>query len=405
MQILKNLTNLEKIIAKKRERRKQTVEQVAKILKEVRERGDEAVVEYTQRFDKVKLKIKDLRVSETEISAAFNELNSEIISAIKTAIENITKFQKALLPKSIRIKREDGKVLGTKFVPLKRIGIYVPAGSAPLVSSVYMCAIPAEVAGVKEIVLVSPPTKEKSINPFILATAAMLKIKEIYKIGGAQAIAVLAYGTKTIKKVDKIVGPGNEYVVEAKRQVFGEVDIDLLAGPSEVLIIASKNANLDYILSDLEAQAEHYKGLVMVVTTSKKIANSLRRKKLNGFVVRVRNLEEAVKVANIIAPEHIEIFAKNPKSLLKKIENAGAVFLGENTPTALGDYLAGPSNVLPTQGSARFSSGLSVEDFLKEIHFVSYTKKALQKESVALLKLASLEGMKKHMESVKRRLS
>jgi len=405
MQILKNLTNLEKIIAKKRERRKQTVEQVAKILKEVRERGDEAVIEYTQRFDKVKLKIKDLRVSETEISAAFNELNSEIISAIKTAIENITKFQKALLPKSIRIKREDGKVLGTKFVPLKRIGIYVPAGSAPLVSSVYMCAIPAEVAGVKEIVLVSPPTKEKSINPFILATAAMLKIKEIYKIGGAQAIAVLAYGTKTIKKVDKIVGPGNEYVVEAKRQVFGEVDIDLLAGPSEVLIIASKNANLDYILSDLEAQAEHYKGLVMVVTTSKKIANSLRRKKLNGFVVRVRNLEEAVKVANIIAPEHIEIFAKNPKSLLKKIENAGAVFLGENTPTALGDYLAGPSHVLPTQGSARFSSGLSVEDFLKEIHFVSYTKKALQKESVALLKLASLEGMKKHMESVKRRLS
>jgi len=405
MQILKNLTNLERIIAKKRERRKQTVEQVAKILKEVRERGDEAVVEYTQRFDKVKLKIKDLRVSETEISAAFNELNSEIISAIKTAIENITKFQKALLPKSIRIKREDGKVLGTKFVPLKRIGIYVPAGSAPLVSSVYMCAIPAEVAGVKEIVLVSPPTKEKSINPFILATAAMLKIKEIYKIGGAQAIAVLAYGTKTIKKVDKIVGPGNEYVVEAKRQVFGEVDIDLLAGPSEVLIIASKNANLDYILSDLEAQAEHYKGLVMVVTTSKKIANSLRRKKLNGFVVRVRNLEEAVKVANIIAPEHIEIFAKNPKSLLKRIENAGAVFLGENTPTALGDYLAGPSHVLPTQGSARFSSGLSVEDFLKEIHFVSYTKKALQKESVALLKLASLEGMKKHMESVKRRLS
>ncbi len=405
MQILKNLTNLERIIAKKRERRKQTVEQVAKILKEVRERGDEAVIEYTQRFDKVKLKIKDLRVSETEISAAFNELNSEIISAIKTAIENITKFQKALLPKSIRIKREDGKVLGTKFVPLKRIGIYVPAGSAPLVSSVYMCAIPAEVAGVKEIVLVSPPTKEKSINPFILATAAMLKIKEIYKIGGAQAIAVLAYGTKTIKKVDKIVGPGNEYVVEAKRQVFGEVDIDLLAGPSEVLIIASKNANLDYILSDLEAQAEHYKGLVMVVTTSKKIANSLRRKKLNGFVVRVRNLEEAVKVANIIAPEHIEIFAKNPKSLLKKIENAGAVFLGENTPTALGDYLAGPSHVLPTQGSARFSSGLSVEDFLKEIHFVSYTKKALQKESVALLKLASLEGMKKHMESVKRRLS
>jgi len=406
MQVLKNLANLEKIIAKKRKRKKQIREQVARILKEVKEKGEEAVLKYTRRFDKVKLKPKELRVTESEISAAFNELNSQIISAIKTAIESVYEFHKALLPKPfLKIKKEEGKILGIRYVPLKRVGIYVPAGSAPLVSSVYMCAIPAQTAGVKEIVLVSPPTKDKSINPFILATASMLKIKEIYKIGGAQAIAALAYGTKTIKKVDKIIGPGNEYVMEAKRQVFGEVDIDLLAGPSEILIIASKNANLDYILSDLEAQAEHHKGLVMVVTTSKKIANSLRKKKLNGFVVRVRNLEEAVKVANIIAPEHVEIFTKNPTVLLKKIENAGAVFLGENTPVALGDYIAGPSHVLPTHGTAKFFSGLSVRDFLKEIHFVSYSKKALEKQFPALLEIASLEGMKKHIESVERRLS
>ena len=406
MQILKNLANLEKIITKKRNKKRQVVEQVTKILKEVRERGDEAVLEYTQKFDKVKLKPKELKVTESEISAAFNELNSQIISAIKIAIENVYEFHKALLPKPfLKIKKEEGKILGIRYVPLKRVGIYVPAGSAPLISSVYMCAIPAQTAGVKEIVLVSPPTKDKSINPFILATASMLKIKEIYKIGGAQAIAALAYGTKTIKKVDKIIGPGNEYVMEAKRQVFGEVDIDLLAGPSEILIIASKNANLDYILSDLEAQAEHYKGLVMVVTTSKKIANNLRKKKLNGFVVRVRNLEEAVKVANIIAPEHVEIFTKNPTVLLKKIENAGAVFLGENTPVALGDYLAGPSHVLPTHGTAKFFSGLSVRDFLKEIHFVSYSKKALKKQFPALSEIASLEGMRKHIESVERRLN
>ena len=406
MRVLKNLANLEKIIAKKRKRKKQIREQVARILKEVKEKGEEVVLKYTQRFDKVKLKPKELRVTESEISAAFNELNSQIISAIKTAIESVYGFHKALLPKPfLKIKKEDGKILGIKYVPLRRVGIYVPAGSAPLVSSVYMCAIPAQTAGVKEIVLVSPPTKDKSINPFILATASLLKIKEIYKIGGAQAIAVLAYGTRTIKKVDKIIGPGNEYVMEAKKQVFGEVDIDLLAGPSEVLIIASKNANLDYILSDLEAQAEHHKGLVMVVTTSKKIANSLRKKKLNGFVVRVRNLEEAVKVANIIAPEHVEIFTKNPTTLLKKIENAGAVFLGENTPVALGDYLAGPSHVLPTHGTAKFFSGLSVKDFLKEIHFVSYSKKALEKQFPALLEIASLEGMKKHIESVEKRLN
>jgi histidinol dehydrogenase len=309
------------------------------------------------------------------------------------------------MPKTVkRIKESNGKVLVSRYVPLSRIGVYVPAGTAPLVSTVYMSVIPAIVAGVKEIVLASPPRKDKSINPFILAIASLLNIKEIYRVGGSQAIAVLAYGTKTIKKVDKIIGPGNEFVTEAKRQLFGEVDIDMLAGPSEVVVLASRGANLDYIIADLEAQIEHYKGLGIVITNSTRIVRELRNKKIAGFVLRVKVLEEACEVVNRIAPEHLEIFTKKPAKILKKIKNAGAIFLGENTPTALGDYTAGPSHVLPTGGSARFFSSLSVREFLKEMHIISYTKKALQDEATVLEKIASLEGMGKHIESVKKRL-
>ncbi|RKY46226.1 MAG: histidinol dehydrogenase [Candidatus Omnitrophota bacterium] len=404
MHLLRNLANLEKTLEKKRNRKKRIEEKVAKILKDVREKGDQALIEYTKKFDKVKLSVKELRVSETEISASFNELNSSIISSLKLAIDNVTKFYKFQIPKSTKIKEANGKVLKVSYIPLERVGIYVPAGQFPLVSTVYMTAIPAIVAGVKEIVLVSPPTKQKTINPFILAVASLLKIKEIYKVGGAQAIAALAYGTKTIKKVDKIIGPGNEFVTEAKRQVFGQVDIDVLAGPSEIVIIASRDANLDYIVADLEAQTEHRQGLGIVITNSKKIANQLRKKRLHGFVVRVRSLEEACSVANKIAPEHLEILTKKPYKLVKKIKNAGAVFLGENSPVALGDYLAGPSHVLPTQSTARFFSGLTLKDFLKEVHIVSYTKKALTEEFPVLEKIASLEGMVKHIESVKKRL-
>jgi histidinol dehydrogenase len=404
MRLIRDLTNLEKIIDKKRNKKKSITERVAKILKDVKERGDEALLWYTKRFDKVKLKVKELKVTETEISAAFNELNSKIISGIKLALDNVSKFYKAQLPRPIKIKEENGKILSTIYVPMERVGIYIPAGTNPLVSSVYMCVIPAIVAGVKEIVLVSPPNEYKTINSFILAVASILKIKEIYKVGGAQAIGALAYGTKTIRRVDKIVGPGNEFVTEAKRQVFGHVDIDMLAGPSEVVIIASKKANLDYIIADLEAQIEHRQGLGIVITNSKKIANEMRKRRLNGFVIRVRNLERACEVANRIAPEHLQIFTKKPYQLLKKIRNAGAIFLGENAPTALGDYVAGPSHVLPTGGSARFFSGLSLREFLREVHIVSYTKRALNEEFPALEKIASLEGMTKHIESVKKRL-
>jgi len=406
MRIVRNLDSLEKAILKKRLRRNKVTERVAKIIKEVRERGDDALIDYTKKFDKVRIAPRELRVSESEISAAFNELDSSIISSFKLAIDNVTKFyKKEAPPTKKRIKEANGKVLVSKYVPLERIGVYVPAGTAPLVSTVYMSVIPALVAGVKEIVLASPPRKDKTINPFILAVASLLKIKEIYRVGGSQAIAAFGCGTKTIRKVDKIIGPGNEFVTEAKRQLFGEVDIDMLAGPSEVVILASRGANLDYIISDLEAQMEHHSGLGIVVTNSGKIIRELRKKKMNGFVLKVNYLDQACEVVNRIAPEHLEIFTKKPATILKKIRNAGAIFLGENTPTALGDYTAGPSHVLPTGGSARFFSSLSTKEFLKEVHIISYTKKALQEEAAVLEKIASLEGMNKHIESVKKRLT
>ncbi|MCM8819456.1 MAG: histidinol dehydrogenase [Candidatus Omnitrophica bacterium] len=405
MRVVRNFETLEKIISKKRRYNTKLTDRVAKILKDVKEKGDDALIEYTRRFDKVSLQSNQLRISESEISAAFNELDSKIIQSLKIVIDNVTKFYKKEASINFKCIRENnGKVLISKYIPLERVGIYIPAASAPLVSTVYMSAIPAIVAGVKEIVLVSPPLKDKTINPFILAVASLLKIKEIYRIGGAQAIAALAYGTKTIKKVDKIIGPGNEFVTEAKRQVFGQVDIDMLAGPSEIAIIASRGSNVDYIIADLEAQLEHRKGLGIVITNSKKIIKELRAKKTAGFVLRVKNLEEACFVANKIAPEHLEIFSKTPRKLLKKIKNAGAIFLGENSPVAVGDYTAGPSHILPTGGTARFFSSLSVREFLKEVHIINYTKKALQDEYDVLEKIASLEGLTKHLESVKKRL-
>ncbi|UCC94853.1 MAG: histidinol dehydrogenase [Candidatus Omnitrophota bacterium] len=404
MRVARSLESLEKSIVKKRTRKNKLGERVIKIIKGIRERGDEALIEYTKKFDRVKLLPRELRVSESEISAAFNELDSSLISSFKLAIDNVMKFYKEQMPKIHKIKEGTGKTLYSRFVPLERVGVYIPAGSAPLISSVYMSVIPALVAGVKEIVLVSPPRKDKTINPFILAIASLLKIKEIYRIGGAQAIAALGYGTKTIKKVDKIVGPGNEFVTEAKRQLFGEVDIDMLAGPSEVVILASKGANIEYLILDLEAQMEHRAGLGIVITNSRKIIRELRKKKIAGFALRVKNLEQGVEAVNRIAPEHLEILTKKPSSLIKKIRNAGAIFLGESSPVALGDYTAGPSHVLPTGGTARFFSALSVREFLKEIHVISYTKRAVQEEAAVVEKIASLEGMNKHIESVKKRI-
>ena len=280
------------------------------------------------------------------------------------------------------------------------VGIYIPAGTAPLISTVYMTAIPAIVAGVKRIVLTTPPEENGQVNPYTLVVANLLKLNEIYKVGGSQAIAAMAWGTKTIPRVDKIIGPGNMYVTEAKRQLFGYVDIDMLAGPTELVIIANRHSNMDYIVADLEAQLEHAGGLVILVTTSKQIVRQVRQRVHKGYAIHAQNIEEAIDITNRIAPEHLQILTNNPASVAKKIKNAGAIFLGPYSPTALGDYAAGPSHVLPTLGTARFFSGLAVSDFVKKNHIISFTKKALEDLKEPIEKIATLEGLPKHYESV-----
>ena len=375
---------------------------VAKIIEDVRTEGDNALIRYTKRFDRVNISRKDLRVSEAEISGAYQDLKPELVNTLKKIIRNIEKFYKNQTPKSWTMRHESGIELGEKFTPIESVGIYVPSGTAPLASSVYMTVLPAMFAGVKKIVLVSPPNKYKSVDPHILVVANLLKVDEIYKAGGAQAIASLAFGTKTIPRVDKIVGPGNEYVTEAKRQVFGFCDIDMLAGPSEVLIIANQHSNVDFIKKDLMAQAEHHKGLAVLVTPSRKVFNALHKDPdVKGYIIKVKNLEEAARVSNMIAPEHLQLMVKSPNRILKNITNAGAIFLGQYTPVSIGDYVAGPSHVLPTGGTARYSSGLNLRDFVKSSHIISYSRKALQGSAGWVKELTELEKMQQHWESVR----
>lgn len=382
---------------------KRVGESVRKILENVRLYGDDAVIKYTRKFDKVKLNAKDLKVSASETSGAYQDIKPEFVSTLKVVIENINRFYKKQLKRSWKTNDADGVMLGEKITPLEKVGVYVPSGTVPLVSSVYMTVIPAKMAGVKKIILVSPPNEYKSIDPHILVVADLLKVDEIYKIGGAQAIGALAFGTKTVPKVDKIVGPGNAYVTEAKRQVFGYCDIDMLAGPTEVVIIANQFSNINYIKADLEAQGEHFMGLAILITNSKKLAKTLRKEALKGYAVLVKNMDEAADVANMLAPEHLQILTNNPSRIARRIVNAGAIFLGPYTPVAIGDYVAGPSHVLPTGGSARFFSGLGVCDFYKSTHMLSYTRRALEKVREPLEKIAGIEGLKKHLDSVKAR--
>lgn len=391
----------EKLCNRYNNRKKRITESVAKIIEDVRFNGDDALIKYTRRFDKVKLAPRQLKVTESETSGAFQDIDSDFISELKNIIENVTKFYKKQIKKSWRVIDEDGVMLGEKCEPIERVGIYVPAGTAPLISTVYMTVLPARVAGVKSIVLVTPPNKYQSVDPHILAVANLLKVDEIYKVGGAQAIAALAFGTKTIPKVDKIVGPGNAYVTEAKRQVFGYVDIDMIAGPSEVVIIANRSTNPLFVTKDLEAQSEHFGGLSILVTTSKPLAKTLKKEVGSGYIILAKNLDEACDIVNRLAPEHLQIMVKNPQKCLKKIKNAGAIFLGQYTPTAIGDYVAGPSHVLPTGGTARFFSGLGIDDFVKSSHIISYSKKALEKAKKSIDKISKLEGLTKHMESIK----
>lgn len=396
---------LEKIYNRGSIRQKRVEEKVSKIIDDVRLLGDDALIKYTRKFDKVKLSLRQIKVSQIEISASYANISPNFVPSLKVIIENVNRFYRKQLRKSWRIKGGEGVVLGENYSPLERVGIYIPAGTAPLVSTVYMTVLLAKLAGVKKTVLISPPDKFGHINPHILVIADLLKVDEVYRVGGAQGIAALAYGTKTIPRVDKIVGPGNIYVSEAKRQVFGVVDIDMIAGPTELLIIANRFSDPKFVISDLRAQAEHAKGLAILITNSKSLANEVKSQLAgdNGYIILTKNLKQACEIANKIAAEHLEILVNNPKALLKNIKNAGAIFLGPYSPVALGDYIAGPSHVLPTSGTARFFSGLNVSDFIKSNHIISYSKKALEKIREPLEKIAGIEGLQKHIDSVKAR--
>lgn len=400
-----SVNQLEKIYNRGFVKSRRVEEKVRKIVDDVRLLGDEAVLKYTKKFDRVKLTAKQLRVTEREISGAYQNITPHFVSSLKVIIENINRFYRRTVRKSWKMRDADGLVLGEVFNAIERVGVYIPAGTAPLVSTVYMSVLPAKIAGVKKIVLVSPPDANGFINPHILVVADLLKVDEIYRVGGAQGIASLAFGTKTIPKVDKIVGPGNIYVSEAKRQVFGYVDVDMIAGPTELVIIANRYSDPKFILADLKAQAEHSNGLAILITNSKELAKSVKAQLPNveGYIILTKNLEQAAGISDKIAPEHLEILVQNPQRIVKLIKNAGAVFLGPYSPTAVGDYVAGPSHVLPTSGTARFFSGLSVCDFIKSNHIISYSKKALENIRAPLEKVAGIEGLCDHLQSVKAR--
>ena len=385
-------------------RKRHVEERVRKIIEDVRQAGDDALLRYTRRFDKVRLTLKQLRVAETETSAAFQHIDPNLVLHLKAAIQKIQAFYGRPRPKPVRIVDGDGVLLAEKFDPIDRVGVYIPGGTASLVSTVYMTVIPARQAGVKAIALATPPRRDGSADPNILVVASLLRVEEVYKMGGAQAIAAFALGTKTIPKVDKIVGPGNAYVVEAKRQVFGLVDLDTLAGPSEIAIIANRYTNPQYVLTDLMAETEHAGGIGFLITTSKALARLARKQIPSGYCVIVKNLEEAADVANCLAPEHLQIMVKSPKKLLKRIRHAGAIFLGSYSPVTVGYYMAGPSHVLPTGGAARIFSGLGVDDFIRKTHIISYTKGALEKVREPIERLTALEGLPRHFESIKVRL-
>ena len=388
-------------------------ERVKEIIGAVAENGDAALRELTSKYDKVE--IENFRVSDKEVQAAYREAEAEFLSALKTIIANLTAFhQKQKSEEWFETLPQDA-LLGLRVIPLDKVGIYVPGGRAAYPSTVLMNAIPAKVAGVNRIVMVSPPP----IHPAILVAAAEVGIKEIYQVGGAQAVAALAHGTESIPKVDKIVGPGNVYVALAKKLLYGVVGIESVAGPSDILIIADDGAEAEFIAADMLAQAEHDpESSAVLVTDSRKLAEEvikqiekqkgkLSRKEIieaslgeGGAILLVPDLKEGVEIINQFAPEHLEILASNPQRILEKVKNAGAVFMGPYSPVAAGDYAAGPNHVLPTFGAARFSSPLGVYDFIKYQSIVGYTKPALQKIREAAEVLARMEGLDAHARSI-----
>ncbi|WP_312419969.1 histidinol dehydrogenase [Anaerospora hongkongensis] len=390
------------------------------IVAAVREHGDEAVIQYTREIDGADITAATLEVRDEEIAAAYTLVDSETLSAIRQAAANVRRFHEEQLPRSWFTEREHGSLLGQKCIPLERVGIYVPGGTATYPSSVIMNAVPASVAGVKEIIMVVPPAKDGSVNPYVLTAAREAGVTRIFKIGGAQAIAALAFGTGLVPKVDKITGPGNIFVTLAKKAVYGYCDIDMLAGPSEILIVADQTADKRYIAADMLSQAEHdVLASSILITDSADLAaavetelavqlEQLPRKEIaeqalqrNGLILVTESILEAMELANLSAPEHLEILTAEPFGLLPYVKHAGAVFLGPWSPEPLGDYLAGPNHVLPTGGTARFYSVLNVETFMKKTSIIAYSQQALQAASQQVIRLAEAEGLEAHANAIR----
>ena len=390
---------------------------VSKILADVKENGDKAVAAYTFKFDGSMLEKAEISAEELKKYAA--ECDSEVFEALERASENIKAFHKRQLQQSWLTTKENGVILGQRIRGLKRVGIYVPGGTAAYPSSVLMNAIPAKIAGVEEIVMVTPPGKNGRPNPDIMAAALIAGVDRVFLMGGAQAVAALAYGTESVPKVDKIVGPGNIFVATAKKLLFGTVDIDMIAGPSEILVVADKTARADYLAADLMSQAEHdILASAILLTDSDELAEGVIReiekqsanlsrkdiidKSLNdyGAIIVCRDIREAVDFANILAPEHLEVCVENPMEYIGRLDNAGSVFLGNYSPEPLGDYYAGPNHVLPTSGTARFFSPLSVDSFIKKSSFIYYTKNALLDDADDIIRIANAEGLTAHANSI-----
>lgn len=389
---------------------------VTGIIENVRANGDKALFEYCEKFDKATL--TSLEVSEEEIEEAFNTVDPEFLRILRTAEENIRNFHSKQVRSSYIINEKNGVITGQKITAIEKVGLYVPGGTAAYPSTVLMDSVPAKIAGCKEICIVTPPSKDGKVNPVILAAAKIAGVDRIFKVGGAQAVAALAYGTETVPKVDKIVGPGNAFVAEAKRQVFGMVSIDMIAGPSEILVVADGKSNPDFVAADLLSQAEHDKNASAVLVTdsmelAQKVSASLEKQiplleraeiarvsiDNNGKIIVAENITAGIEIANEIAPEHLELCLDNPFDYLDNVKHAGSIFMGRYCPEALGDYYAGPNHTLPTSGTARFSSALGVDDFVKKSQFTYYTEAALKEVYKDVAFFADKEGLTAHGKS------
>lgn len=415
-----NYSIVEQLFNRSKLEEKKIQNQIEEIIEKIKTKKDKALFEYTEKFDKVKLNENTIKLKKNEIEKAYSKTDKKLIKIIKKSAKRIKKFHKKQKQNSWFDTSKNGEIMGQMVRPIENIGIYVPGGKAAYPSSVLMNAIPAKVAGVKKIIMTTPPQNDGSIPATTIVAANEAGIDEIYKVGGAQAIAALAFGTESIPKVDKIVGPGNIYVALAKRAVYGYVNIDSVAGPSEILVIADNSASPKYVAADLLSQSEHDEmASAILITDSDKIAKavnneldiqikSLSRKDIIkksfenfGAIIVVKNLDDGIKLANKIAPEHLEICTKSPFEILPKIQNAGAIFLGNFSPEPLGDYMAGPNHVLPTSGTARFFSPLSVDDFIKKSSIISFSKEALSELNTDIVEFAEAEGLTAHANAVK----